>query len=86
MIARHLDLIQDHFGEKYALVQTQKHLAWYTEGLGHATDCRRRLFECKSIEAAWSVFREYWDQHWERVAAGLPAALIELAPAGPLLS
>lgn len=85
VISRHLELIRGHFGEKYALVQTQKHLAWYTEGLGHATDCRRRLFGCKSIDAAWAVFREYWDQHWERVAAGLPAAVGDLAPAASVL-
>ena len=85
MISRHLELIRGHFPGKYALVQTQKHLAWYTEGLGHATDCRRRLFGCKSIDAAWAVFREYWDAHWERVAAGLPAAVSDRAPAAPVL-
>ncbi|HEY5725492.1 MAG TPA: tRNA dihydrouridine synthase DusB [Methylomirabilota bacterium] len=85
VITRHLALIRGHFREKYALVQTQKHLAWYTEGLGNATDCRRRLFECKSIDAAWSVFREYWDLHWELSAAELLAAPGELAPAAPVL-
>jgi len=65
VIARHCALIRGHFREKYALVQMQKHLAWYTEGLGHATDCRRRLFECRSHDDVWAVFKSYWDRHWE---------------------
>src|SRR5438128_338154 len=36
VIARHVALIQEHFAPRYALVQLKKHLAWYTEGLGHA--------------------------------------------------
>jgi tRNA-dihydrouridine synthase B len=85
VITRHLALIRGHFREKYALVQTQKHLAWYTEGLGHATDCRRRLFECATIDAAWTLFREYWDRHWERGGADLAAAPGDLAPAASVL-
>ena len=41
-------LIREHFGEKYALIQMKKHLAWYTEGLGHATECRARIFQTRA--------------------------------------
>ena len=61
VIRRHLALIREHFREKYALIQTKKHLAWYTEGLGHATDCRRLIFQTASPEEAWSVFMRFWD-------------------------
>jgi nifR3 family TIM-barrel protein len=70
VITRHCALIREHFREKYALVQMQKHLAWYTEGLGRAADCRRRLFERRTHDEVWGTFREYWDRHWDRVAGG----------------
>ena len=38
IIARHCELIRTHYREKYALIQMKKHLAWYTEGLGHAAE------------------------------------------------
>lgn len=62
VIARHVALIREHFGEKYALVQMKKHLAWYMEGLGHATECRARIFQTRTPEEVWDVFRTYWDR------------------------
>ena len=47
VIARHCDLIRTHYREKYALIQMKKHLAWYTEGLGHATRCRAEIFQTR---------------------------------------
>jgi tRNA-dihydrouridine synthase len=61
VIRRHLALIREHFREKYGLIQIKKHLAWYTEGLGHATDCRRLLFQAATPEEAWTVFMRFWD-------------------------
>ena len=61
VIARHVALIRGHFGEKYALIQMKKHLAWYTEGLGHATECRARIFQTRTPEEVWAVFQQYWD-------------------------
>jgi tRNA-dihydrouridine synthase B len=61
VIARHCELIRQHFREKYALIQMKKHLAWYTEGLGHATDCRARIFQARSPDEVLEVFRQYWD-------------------------
>jgi tRNA-dihydrouridine synthase B len=65
VIARHHQLIQEHFGEKYALIQTKKHLCWYTEGLGHATDCRAAIFQTRATEEAWEVFLRYWEANAE---------------------
>jgi tRNA-dihydrouridine synthase B len=62
VIARHVALIREHFGEKYALIQMKKHLAWYTEGLGHATECRARIFQTRSPEEVWDLFQSYWER------------------------
>jgi tRNA-dihydrouridine synthase B len=61
MIARHCELIRQHFREKYALIQMKKHLAWYTEGLGHASRCRIEIFASRTATEAWNVFVRYWD-------------------------
>jgi len=61
VIARHCELIRSHFREKYALIQLKKHLAWYTEGLGHATTCRAEIFAARSAEEVQEVFQRYWD-------------------------
>lgn len=59
VIARHVALIQEHFPPKYALIQMQKHLAWYTEGYGHAADCRRLIFQTRTPTEVWEVFLRY---------------------------
>ena len=61
-IERHCDLIRAHFREKYALIQMKKHLAWYTEGLGHATRCRAEIFQTTTADEVWQVFQRYWHQ------------------------
>jgi tRNA-dihydrouridine synthase B len=61
VIARHCDLIRGHFRETYALVQMKKHLAWYTEGLAHATCCRVEIFQSRTAGEVWDVFRRCWD-------------------------
>src|SRR5215468_5554756 len=61
VIARHCELIRAHFREKYALIQMKKHLAWYTEGLGHATRCRAEIFQTRSADEVWDLFQRYWD-------------------------
>ena len=61
VIARHCALIRGHFREKYALIQMKKHLAWYTEGLGHATRCRAEIFQSRTADEVWDVFQRYWN-------------------------
>jgi tRNA-dihydrouridine synthase B len=61
VIRRHMDLIQEQCFDRYALSQTKKHLAWYTEGLVHAANCRARIFQTKSPAEVWEVFQEYWE-------------------------
>jgi nifR3 family TIM-barrel protein len=61
VIDRHVELIRSHYREKYALIQMKKHLAWYTEGLGHAARCRAEIFQTRSADEVWSLFQQYWD-------------------------
>jgi tRNA-dihydrouridine synthase B len=73
VIRRHMVLIQEHGGERHAFSQMKKHLAWYTEGLAHATDCRARIFQTRSPAEVWEVFQEYWEASARRLAT--PAAV-----------
>jgi tRNA-dihydrouridine synthase B len=59
VIARHIALIQDHCDERYALVQIKKHLSWYTDGLGHARECRVAIFQARAIDEVWEIFQRY---------------------------
>jgi tRNA-dihydrouridine synthase B len=61
IIARHCELIRAHYREKYALIQMKKHLAWYTEGLGHAARCRAEIFQTRAPDEVWQVFQTYWE-------------------------
>ena len=61
VIARHCALIRNHFREKYALIQMKKHLAWYTDSLGHATRCRAEIFQTRTADEVWEVFQRYWE-------------------------
>ncbi|HTY78945.1 MAG TPA: tRNA dihydrouridine synthase DusB [Candidatus Bathyarchaeia archaeon] len=61
VIRRHMALIQAHLSERHALAQMKKNLAWYTEGLAHATDCRARIFRTESPAEVWELFQEYWE-------------------------
>ena len=61
VIRRHMALIQERCSERHALSQMKKHLAWYTEGLVRATDCRARIFQTRSPAEVWEVFQEYWE-------------------------
>ena len=61
VIERHCELIRSHYREKYALIQMKKHLAWYTEGLGYAGRCRAEIFQSRTADDAWTVFRRCWE-------------------------
>ena len=76
VIARHVALINEHFAERFALIQLKKHLAWYTEGLGHARECRAAIFQTQTADEVWETFQRYWER-----SAHTDAALLETATA-----
>jgi nifR3 family TIM-barrel protein len=79
VIARHVALIQEHCSTKYALIQLKKHLAWYTEGLGHARECRVALFQTRSPDEAWELFQRYWTRAERDEAPALATATASFA-------
>jgi nifR3 family TIM-barrel protein len=73
VIARHAALIEEHFAERHALTQLKKHLAWYTDGLGHARECRAALFQARTADEAREIFDRYWTGAEREVAPALEA-------------
>jgi tRNA-dihydrouridine synthase B len=65
IIRRHCELIQEHFPERFALVQLKKHLAWYSSGRPGAARLRPDLFAATTADAVRTLF---W-RHWEESAA-----------------
>ncbi len=60
VIERHLDLIEAHMPERFALVQAKKHLAWYTVGTKGGNSARARIFHFEDMKSLRSFFKEYW--------------------------
>jgi nifR3 family TIM-barrel protein len=77
VIERHVALLGAEGGPKHVLVQLKKHLAWYTEGLGHARECRVALFQARAPEEAWEIF----ERCWERAEREERERALEAAPA-----
>jgi tRNA-dihydrouridine synthase B len=74
VIARHVALIEEHCFERYALTQLKKHLAWYTDGLGHARECRVALFQARTADEAKEIFQRYWTRAGREEAPALEPA------------
>jgi len=83
VIERHLNLIDEHMNDRFALVQMKKHLAWYIAGTQGSSQARANVFtfEDKAPLRAW--FADYWPNA-ERVAPQEGAGN-ELALAGEQL-
>ncbi len=69
VIERHVALVLAEFSPKYALIQLKKHLAWYTEGLGHSRECRVALFQARAPEEALEIFRRCWERSADEAPA-----------------
>ncbi len=41
------------------MIEFRKHFGWYTKGLAHASDLRKRLFQIESISEAEAIFLDY---------------------------
>lgn len=62
VIERHLDLIEEHMNERFALVQAKKHLAWYIAGAKGSSKGRATVFTFEEIRGLRSWFREFWPE------------------------
>jgi tRNA-dihydrouridine synthase B len=72
VIERHLDLIEEHMNERFALVQAKKHLAWYIAGVKGSAKGRNTVFTFEDIKLLRQWFRDYWPEAGMHAAA-LPA-------------
>ncbi|MFQ9515932.1 MAG: tRNA dihydrouridine synthase DusB [Eubacterium sp.] len=50
MILKHARMLADYKGEYTAVREMRKHIAWYTQGLPHSAELRRRCNEIVSME------------------------------------
>lgn len=60
VIERHLDLIQEHMNERFALVQAKKHLAWYIAGVKGSSKGRATVFTFDDLSELRKWFKDYW--------------------------
>ena len=59
MAARHFRLEEQLYGEKLAVLQMRKHIAWYVHGMNGASRFRERINRMNSGEAVLDALREY---------------------------
>lgn len=56
MIRKHAELMLEHKGEYIGMREMRKHVAWYTAGLPHSAQLRRRCNEIETIEDMEKLF------------------------------
>lgn len=49
VILRHIALMEQHFPERYVVVNMRKHIAWYVKGMHGGIELKRRIFEYKTL-------------------------------------
>ena len=59
MAARHFELEQRLFGDKLAVLQMRKHIAWYVHGMPGASRFRDRINQMNSAAEVVAALREY---------------------------
>ncbi|HEY8278231.1 MAG TPA: tRNA dihydrouridine synthase DusB [Bdellovibrionota bacterium] len=82
VIERHLDLIETHMPERFALVQAKKHLAWYIAGVKGSAKGRATVFTFEEIRGLRNWFKEYWP---EAETAPAEASVLEEAGSAQLI-
>ena len=59
MAVRHFELEEQLFGEKLAVLQMRKHIAWYVHGMSGASRFRERVNQLNSAAEVIAALREY---------------------------
>ena len=57
MIIRHGEMLVDLKGEYTGIREMRKHVAWYTQGMPHSSQIRRRVNELTNIDELRSMVR-----------------------------
>ena len=58
MIIKHAAMEVEFKGEHTAVREMRKHVAWYTQGIKHAAEIRRRVNGIESMEELSSLVEE----------------------------
>ncbi|MDO4869910.1 MAG: tRNA dihydrouridine synthase DusB [Bacillota bacterium] len=59
MLVRHLDMLTADKGERIAVREMRKHIAWYTKGMHGATALRRSVNTVEDVETMRRMIREF---------------------------
>ena len=62
MAARHFELEQQLYGEKLAVLQMRKHIAWYVHGMKGASRFRERINQMNSAAEVLAALRNYAEE------------------------
>ena len=54
----HIAMVRDHYGEKRAIKELRKHIAWYLKGRKKAADFRDRVFKAKTTFKLEEIVKE----------------------------
>jgi len=60
-IKRHIEMLADFMGEKWAVREFRKHISWYTKGLPHSTDFRKTAIHIDSMEELLDETEAYFE-------------------------
>jgi len=59
MIKRHMDMLIEEKGERTAILEMRKHIAWYIKGMHGASYIRDKVFRLESRDEVIRVLKEY---------------------------
>ena len=59
MALRHTQRMIECFGERSAILQMRKHVAWYLKGLPHSAEIRQKVNNCTSVDAFRRILWDY---------------------------
>ena len=62
MAARHFELERQLYGEKLAVLQMRKHIAWYVHGMKGASRFRERINQMNSAAEVLAALRGYAEE------------------------
>jgi tRNA-dihydrouridine synthase len=61
VIEHHFSLLRNHYGDKGAMKEIRRHVAWYTKGLPHSASFRSTLSEMREKEGLFEAIKSYLD-------------------------
>ncbi len=60
-IKRHLEMLADYLGDKWAVKEFRKHISWYTKGLSHSADFRKSAVHIDNMEDLLDETEAYFE-------------------------